>query len=540
MTDRLIGITLGKYQVIEKIGQGGMGTVYKGRQLSLNRAVAIKMLPGQMAADEDFVKRFRQEAEVIAGLTHENIVYVYDIDQFENTYFIVMEFVDGYSLRQLRAGRPMSPEEVRAVGISVARALQYAHERGIIHRDIKSANVMVTHEGKVKLMDFGIAKAAGSGIKTVTGSVLGTPEYMAPEQARTGRTSPQSDVYSLGVMLYELATGGLPFAAEDPFAIALKHVSEEPEPPQARVPSIPDWLNRIILHAMAKDLGQRYATAAEIEHDLLAAGGAGVTGTLQALSGVAPVESTQPMSTPPGALPVPSTPVPSTPVPPQPGQTPYPSPTFTESATLPSQQPPTPPPTPGSGPWATPPAIGDRSTPPPRQASYTPTPQPPYTPTPTPQPPYTPTPQPPYQVPGQGAVTPPPPGTTPPPYPQGAPLAGTVVATEAPTMPPTARGRSVPLWAVVVGGIAIVAVVVIAAMLAFGPSEPPAVEVEAAQAQPASGPTVPTATGTSATDSEGRSVVLTEEQKRQIDQKLGPEPGREQPPETSEQAPGSL
>ncbi len=332
-SDPFLGQTLGKYRVLEKIGQGGMGVVYKGRQLSLNRSVAIKVLPKQMAIDQDFVQRFLQEAEVIARLAHDNIVYVFDIDQFEGTYYIVMEYVDGHSLRQYR-GRPLPADQVQAIGIPVARALDYAHQRAIVHRDVKSGNVMVTSEGKVKLMDFGIAKSTG-GVKTVTGSVLGTPEYMAPEQARGERVTAQSDVYALGVLLYELAVGDLPFAAEDPFALALKHISEEPVPPSHRQPPVPTWLDQVILRAMAKDLGERYPSAAALEEDLRQAGGG--TETTPAFVDVdvgagaiaAPVPppgavSLPPPAPPPGATPVTEIP-PATPATPAPGISPPPA-----------------------------------------------------------------------------------------------------------------------------------------------------------------------------------------------------------------------
>ena len=277
MTDTFIGRSLGKYEVEKKLGQGGMGMVYLGRQRSLNRAVAIKVLPAQMAMDTDFVERFRQEAQVIAGLQHESIVHVYDIDHIttdsgESIYFIVMEYVDGHNLRQ-RPDRhvPMSWQKVRAVGLPVARALDYAHRRGIVHRDIKPANVMETKDGKIKLMDFGIAKSAG-GVKTATGSVLGTPEYMAPEQAQTGQVTPRSDIYSLGVLLYELATGRLPFEAGEPFAVALKHISEAPAPPTTHVPGLPPWLERVILRSLEKNPDDRFPDAAALAHALDRAG----------------------------------------------------------------------------------------------------------------------------------------------------------------------------------------------------------------------------------------------------------------------------
>lgn len=277
MSESLIGRNLGKYQVLEKLGQGGMGMVFKALQPSLNRTVAIKVLPAQLAMDPEFVQRFRQEAQVIASLQHDAIVHVYDIDEAllpsgERIYFIVMELVEGQTLRQwVGRGRALPPSEVQRIGCELARALEYAHRRGIVHRDIKTANAMITADSKVKLMDFGIAKSAG-GIRTMTGSLLGTPEYMAPEQARSGKVSPQSDIYSLGVLLFELATGQLPFSGDEPFAVALQHLSQEPPRPRDVNAGVPPWLERIILKAMAKEPGERHTSAAELR-DELAAGG---------------------------------------------------------------------------------------------------------------------------------------------------------------------------------------------------------------------------------------------------------------------------
>ena len=277
MSESLIGRTLGKYQVLEKLGQGGMGMVFKALQPSLNRTVAIKVLPAQLAMDPEFVQRFRQEAQVIASLQHEAIVHVYDIDEAllpsgERIYFIVMELVEGQTLRQwVGRGRALPPSEVQRIGCELARALDYAHRRGIVHRDIKTANAMITLDSKVKLMDFGIAKSAG-GIRTMTGSLLGTPEYMAPEQARSGKVSPQSDIYSLGVLLFELATGQLPFTGDEPFAVALQHLSEQPPRPRDVNAGVPPWLERIILKAMAKEPGERHTSAAELRNELAAGG----------------------------------------------------------------------------------------------------------------------------------------------------------------------------------------------------------------------------------------------------------------------------
>lgn len=273
MTDPWIGKTLGRYLIEGELGRGGMGVVYLGRQLSLNRQVAIKVLPIHLALDPQFRERFQQEARLIAALVHENIVHVYDVEEADGTYFIVMERVLGQSVRQLRESRRLSVDEVCAIGGAVARALAVAHAQGIVHRDVKSLNVMVTDEGKVKLMDFGIARVAGTGIKTQTGSVLGTPEYMAPEQARYGQSSPKTDLYSLGVLLYELATGRLPFTGGDPFAVALRQITDAPVAPRIVDPNLPEWLERLILKAMAKDPGERQASVLEMEAELATRGG---------------------------------------------------------------------------------------------------------------------------------------------------------------------------------------------------------------------------------------------------------------------------
>jgi len=324
MSDAWIGKTLGRYRIDREVGRGGMGVVFEGSQLSLNRRVAIKMLPAQLALDPQFKERFYQEAEVIARLDHENIVHVYDIEEIDGASFIIMEYVDGESVRELRERRgKLSPEEVRTLGVAVARALAAAHALGIVHRDVKSHNVMVTREGKIKLMDFGIARVSDGGIRTATGAVLGTPEYMAPEQARTGQVTFRTDLYSLGVLLYELATGSLPFEGGDPFSIAFKHVTETPEPPRQREPSVPEWLEAIILRAMAKDPNERHGSAEELAAELLAAGGGGEGALLVAEGSTRSVtalglgeEATTPLPRAPlPGAPVPGAPLPGAPVP---------------------------------------------------------------------------------------------------------------------------------------------------------------------------------------------------------------------------------
>ncbi|MEM8964469.1 MAG: protein kinase, partial [Acidobacteriota bacterium] len=319
-TDPLLGTRLGRVEIVERIGQGGMGVVYRGRQLSLGRDVAVKVLPQQLAGDDDFVARFLQEARLVAALQHENIVTVFDVDQDQGHSFIVMELVDGVTLRAARTGKPFPADQVRAIGVPIARALAYAHARNIIHRDVKSANVMVTRDGKIKLMDFGIAKAVGSGVRTMTGSLVGTPEYMSPEQVRGEPVTARSDLYSFGVLLYELATGRLPFIAGDAFALAFKHIQEAPPTPSTLVAELPTWLETLVLRAMAKDPAGRHASAEALEADLLRAGGLDQqapalleptlvpTRVLEAMAGqdtgtpihVAPVRETPPVTPPTG------------------------------------------------------------------------------------------------------------------------------------------------------------------------------------------------------------------------------------------------
>ncbi len=269
--DPWIGKTVGRYRVEALVGRGGMGVVYRGTQSSLNRSVAIKILPPDLAEDQEFVRRFHQEAKAIAGLAHENIVYVFDIEEHEGTTYIVMEFIDGASLTSARDAGPLDVDEVRRIGIGVARALGHAHQRGIIHRDVKSANVMRTLDGRVKLTDFGIARVEG-GMKTLTGFLPGTPAYMAPEQLQRGEVSPRSDLYSLGVLLFELSTGRLPWKGSDPISLALRRLTEDPPRARAFNPAVPDWLEEVILKLMARSPEERYASAAEVEQALVLSG----------------------------------------------------------------------------------------------------------------------------------------------------------------------------------------------------------------------------------------------------------------------------
>ncbi|MCL4298894.1 MAG: serine/threonine protein kinase [Anaerolineae bacterium] len=270
MSDNLIGKNIGQYQIVEQIGQGGMATVYRAYQPSIHRNVAIKILPSQYAQDPSFVKRFEQEAKAIAALEHPHILPVYDFGTQEGLTYMVMRYIKGGTLSNLM-GQNLSYDRVVSLIGDVARALDYAHKQGVVHRDIKPSNILIDDNGEPLLTDFGIAKMmAGSGATQLTGagSVLGTPAYMSPEQAQGVKIDGRTDVYSLGVILYELLTGQQPYRAETPVAIVLKHVSEPLTPPRAINPNIPDPLEQVVVKAMAKEPEQRYQTAGEMQRAL--------------------------------------------------------------------------------------------------------------------------------------------------------------------------------------------------------------------------------------------------------------------------------
>src|SRR5512146_1120849 len=245
-----------------------MADVYLAEDQELGRRVAIKILNGRHANDDQFIERFRREAKNAAALNHPNIVSIYDRGEAENTYYIAMEFLDGRTLKELVVGRGAAPINV---AIEYARqilsALRFAHRHGIVHRDIKPHNVLVDAEGRVKVTDFGIARA-GTSQMTETGSIVGTAQYLSPEQARGGEVDPRSDLYSLGVVLYELLTGKTPFDGETPVEIAMKHLSNAPKPPSKLRPDVPPELDKVVLRALAKDPDDRYQSADEMEADL--------------------------------------------------------------------------------------------------------------------------------------------------------------------------------------------------------------------------------------------------------------------------------
>jgi len=257
-----------RYRVVEKIGSGGMAEVYKAVDDVLGRTVAVKVLHPQYASDPNFVARFRQEAQAAANLSSPNIVNIFDWGRDDDVYYIVMEYVHGTDLKALVQEKgPVDPLKAAEYGAQVCAALTAAHGYDIVHRDIKPQNIVLTPDGIIKVMDFGIARAGNSTL-TQTGSVLGTAHYVSPEQAQGRNLGLQSDLYSLGIVLYELTTGQVPFDADTPVAVALKQVNEEPIPPRQLNPDIPPSLEAVILRAMAKDPAERYASAEEMRRDL--------------------------------------------------------------------------------------------------------------------------------------------------------------------------------------------------------------------------------------------------------------------------------
>ncbi len=257
-----------RYRLERKLGSGGMADVWLAEDQELGRRVAVKILHERYANDEQFVERFRREATHAAGLSHPNIVSIYDRGVAEGSYFIVMEYIEGRTLKELIVTRGPCPVPV---AISYTRqilaALRYAHKNGIIHRDIKPHNVLVDREGRLKVADFGIARAGASEM-TEAGSIVGTAQYLSPEQARGAPVDESSDLYSTGIVLYELLTGTVPFTGETPVEIAMKHLSQTPDAPSARRPDIPHDLDLVVLRALAKEPADRYRSAAELDRDL--------------------------------------------------------------------------------------------------------------------------------------------------------------------------------------------------------------------------------------------------------------------------------
>ncbi|HEX3461669.1 MAG TPA: Stk1 family PASTA domain-containing Ser/Thr kinase [Acidimicrobiales bacterium] len=260
-----------RYELNHLIARGGMAEVYRAHDRLLDRPVALKVLFPELSVDRSFVERFRREAQAAANLSHPNIVPVFDWGEDSGAYFIVMEFIDGRPLSSiLKTAGPLSADRAADIGSHVAAALGYAHKHGVIHRDVKPGNVLITDEGQVKVTDFGIARAINTEESlTQTGAVMGTATYFSPEQAEGIGVDPRSDIYSLGVVLFEMVTGRAPFLGDTPVAVASKHVRDIPPVPREINPSIPPTFEAIILKSMAKDPDHRYATAEELRADLL-------------------------------------------------------------------------------------------------------------------------------------------------------------------------------------------------------------------------------------------------------------------------------
>ncbi len=259
----------GRYEVIEKIGAGGMAIVYKAKDLLLNRVVTIKMLRDQFVTDEDFIRRFRREAQSAASLSHPNIVSIYDVGKDGDMEYIVMEYIEGRNLKEIiREYAPLSMEQALHLARQLGEALRHAHQHHIIHRDIKPQNILITEDGRVKVTDFGIARAVSSATVTHTGDIIGSVHYLSPEQAKGVLSNEQSDIYSLGIILYELLTGKVPYDGETPIAIALKHLQEQPLPPSKINPRIAPELEVVVMRCIAKSPEARYASVIDLLEDL--------------------------------------------------------------------------------------------------------------------------------------------------------------------------------------------------------------------------------------------------------------------------------
>ncbi|MGZ4430196.1 MAG: Stk1 family PASTA domain-containing Ser/Thr kinase [Gaiellales bacterium] len=268
--DSMIGQRFdGRYRLERRIGSGGMADVYLAQDETLHRRVAIKILADRYTQDEGFVERFRREATAAAGLNHPNIVSIYDRGQCDGTYYIAMEYLEGTTLKdEINARAPLPEAEAVGYAQQALQALEFAHRRGVIHRDVKPHNMVLTDEGALKVMDFGIARAANRSEMTEVGSIVGTAQYLSPEQARGQTVGPQSDIYSLGVVLYEMLTGELPFKGDSAVEIAMKQVNEKPPRPSSKNRLISPALEQTVMRALAKDPALRFHSAREMSDEL--------------------------------------------------------------------------------------------------------------------------------------------------------------------------------------------------------------------------------------------------------------------------------
>ncbi|WP_258359463.1 protein kinase domain-containing protein [Moorella sulfitireducens] len=270
--DKMIGKILeGRYEIIEALGGGGMARVYRGQDRLLHRYVTIKILREQFASDGGFLTRFHKEAQAVASLSHPNVVSIYDVGQEDGLHYLIMEYVEGRSLKELIKERGFLPaQEAIDIALQICDALEHAHENGVIHRDIKPHNILITRNGRVKVTDFGIAQAVNEATMPYSGTMVGSVHYLAPEQARGGITGAAADIYSFGIVLYEMLTGDLPFHGETPVAVAIKHIQESPRPLREINPGAPPALERIVLRALEKEPERRYSSAAALRSELLA------------------------------------------------------------------------------------------------------------------------------------------------------------------------------------------------------------------------------------------------------------------------------
>ena len=264
----MIGKTISHYKILEKLGEGGMGVVYKAQDTKLDRIVALKFLPQHLLCDSEAKTRFENEAKAASALNHTNITTIYEIDEFEGECFICMEYVEGKSVKELIKEKTLSIEEILNIAIQVAEGLNAAHKRGIVHRDVKSDNIMLTNDGLVKIMDFGLAKLKGVSRLTKTGTTVGTMQYMSPEQVQGIEVDHQSDIFSFGVVFYEMITGQLPFKGEHEAAVIYSILNETPEPLARYKIGVPEVLQRIVNKALAKDKNLRYQNAGDLLVDL--------------------------------------------------------------------------------------------------------------------------------------------------------------------------------------------------------------------------------------------------------------------------------
>ena len=256
-----------RYEVLGKIGTGGMADVYKAKDHKLNRFVAVKVLKPEFREDKTFIRKFRSEAQAAAGLTHPNIVNVFDVGDDEGVYYIVMELIEGITLKEYIAKKgKLSIKEATSIAIQVSMGLEAAHNHGIVHRDVKPQNIIISTDGKVKVTDFGIARAASS--NTISSNVMGSVHYSSPEQVRGGYSDEKSDIYSLGITLYEMVTGRVPFDGDTTVAIAIKHLQEEMVPPSVYTENLPYSLEQIIFKCTQKSVGRRYEKMEDVIADL--------------------------------------------------------------------------------------------------------------------------------------------------------------------------------------------------------------------------------------------------------------------------------